>query len=566
MGLVQVPAWNIPYQRNPLFTGREEVLKRLYTSLRAGKAAALSQPQAVSGLGGIGKTQTAVEYAYRYQQDYNAVVWVKAESRATILSDFVTIAHLLNLPEQQEQEQQLVVDAVKRWFQDHTGWLLIFDNADDLSLLREFLPTGGKGHILLTTRAQATTRIAQRIEVERLEPEEAALFLLHRTSILDLDAPIDAASTSDRATAREIARAMDGLPLALDQAGAFIEETGCSLPDYLQLFQTRQTDLLQRRGKLVTDHPDPVATTWSLSFENVQQANTAAADLLRLCTFLDPDLIQEEIFTEGASELGPVLQPVAADPVKLNEAIGALLNYSLVRRNPDHTLTVHRLVQAVLKHSMNRSTQRRWAERTVRAVSLAFPEVDYDTWLQCQQYLPHAQACAALIKAWNMNFPAAAQLLMQAGYYLQDRAEYAQAEPLYQQALSIYETVKGPNHPSTGTMLHNLASLYQAQGQYEQAEPLYQRSLSISETVEGPAHPNTATTLHQLASLYQEQGKYEQAEPLYQRALSIHETVEGPNHPRTRETLQALASLYQAQGKYEQAESLYQRARLKKSP
>jgi tetratricopeptide (TPR) repeat protein len=608
MGLVQVPTWNIPFQRNPLFTGREDVLKRLYASLRAGKTTALSQPQAISGLGGIGKTQTAVEYAYRYQQDYNAVVWIKAESRATILSDFVTIAHLLNLPEQQEQEQQLVVDAVKRWFQDHTGWLLIFDNADDLSLLREFLPTGGKGHILLTTRAQATSRIAQRIEVERLEPEEAALFLLHRASILNLDAPIDAASTSDRATAREIAQAMDGLPLALDQAGAFIEETRCSLSDYLQFFQTRQADLLQRRGKLVTDHPEAVATTWSLSFENVQNANPAAADLLRLLAFLDPDLIQEEIFTEGASELGSVLQPVATDLIKLNEAIGALLNYSLVRRNPDHTLTVHRLVQAVLKHSMNRSTQRRWAERTVRAVNLAFPQVDYDTWLQCQQYLPHAQDCAALIKAWNMSFPAAAHLLRQAGYYLQQRAEYTQAEPLYQRALSIHETIEGPDHPSTAyalhdlallyydqgkyeqaeplykralairekalgpdhpdtaTTLHELASLYQDQGQYEQAETLYQRALSIYETVKGPDHPYTATTLHELARLYQNQGKYEQAETLYQRALSIKEKVVGPNHPSTAVTLHALASLYQAQGKHKQAESLYQRARLKKSP
>jgi hypothetical protein len=143
---------NIPYERNLLFTGREDVRKRLHTTLRAGKTTALTQPQSNSGLGGIGKTQAAVEFAYRYQDDYEYIQWVKAESTESLISDFVTIAYLLDLPEQQEQEQSRVVEAVKRWFQEHTDWLLIFDNADDLTLLRNFMPSVGKGHILLTTR------------------------------------------------------------------------------------------------------------------------------------------------------------------------------------------------------------------------------------------------------------------------------------------------------------------------------------------------------------------------------------------------------------------------------
>jgi NB-ARC domain len=320
-----------------------------------------------------------------------------------VISDVVAIAHLLNLPVQQEQEQPRIVDAVKRWLQEHSGWLLILDNADDLTMVRDFLPSADKGHILLTTRAQAMGRNARRIELERMEPEEGALFLLHRATILDPDAPLNAASKTDREAAREISMAMDGLPLALDQAGAFIEETQSSLSDYLQFYHTRQDELL------------------------------------RLCAFLDPDLIQEEIITRGASELGSVLQPVATDSIKLNEAMGALLAYSLVRRNPDHTLTVHRLVQAVLKHGMNKSTQRRWAERAVRAVNLAFPEVEYENWLACQSYIPHVLACAALIEEWEMALPEAAQLLNNAGYYLKESAQYEQAEPLLQRARAIRE-------------------------------------------------------------------------------------------------------------------------------
>jgi tetratricopeptide (TPR) repeat protein len=288
--------------------------------------------------------------------------------------------------------------------------------------------------------------------------------------------------------------------------------------------------------------------------------------LLRLCAFLDADLIQEEIITEGASELGSVLQPVATDPIKLNEAIGALLAYSLVHRNADHTLTVHRLVQSVLKHGMNKQTQRRWAERAVRAVNLAFPEVEYENWLACQRYIPHVLACAALIEEWEMAFPEAAQLLNSTGDYLTKSAQYAQAEPLLQRALAIRERVLGPEHLDTATSLNNLAGLYWSQRQYAQAEPLYQRALTIDEKVYGPDHPDVATDLNNLARLYQDQGKYEQAEPLYQRALAICERVLGPDHPDTAQSLNNLARLYQAQGKYEQAEPLYQRARAIREP
>jgi tetratricopeptide (TPR) repeat protein len=549
--------WSMPFQRNPYFTGRDDLLTSLHSILTTGKQAALSQPQAISGLGGIGKTQTAIEYAYR--DDYNAIIWLKAESRETLLSDLPTLAQLLNLPHKPDQGQEQVVEMIKGWFQSYTGWLLIFDNADDLAMIRDFLPAGGQGHILLTTRSQVTGKIAKRIDVERMDTEEGTLFLLHRAGLLE-DTTLDAISEVERAKARELVEEVGGLPLALDQAGAFIEETQCGLTDYLQFYRTRQAELLKRRGRLVTDHPDSVATTWSLSFEKVEQANPVAADLLRLCAFLDPDVIPEELITKGASELGPALKAVAAEPLRLNDAIADVRTYSLLRRNPDHTLTIHRLVQAVLKQGMKQSTQRRWAERAVRAVNQAFPEVVYDTWLHCQHYMPQVQTCAALIDQWGMTFPETAQLLMQAGNYLKESAQYAQAELLYLRALAIREKMKGPEHPDTATTLHQLATLYIDQGKYEQAEPLYLRALAIMEKMEGPEHPNTGNTLHQLASLYVDQGKYEQAESLFQRALAIHEKMEGPEHPSTAVTLNNLASLYVDQGKYEQAEPLYLRA------
>ncbi len=341
--------WNIPYPRNPYFTGREELLRRLAATLRGGEVVGISQPQAVSGLGGVGKTQLALEYAYRYYQDYEAVLWMRADTQEALISGFVAFAALLQLPEQEERDQLKIVQAVKHWLTSHTRWLLLLDNADELTLVRDFLPPAGRGHTLLTTRASSMGRLAHPIEVDALDNEAGALLLLRLTYRLAPDAPLEQAEASERTIALSITQELGGLPLALDQAGAYIEETHCSLADYLQLSRSQRADLLKARGGLVLDHPEPVATTWSLSFAQVQERSTAAADLLRVCAFLHPDAIPEEIIIEGAASLGPELQAVAQNPLALNQAIGVLLSYSLLKRQPEaHLLSMHRLVQAVL--------------------------------------------------------------------------------------------------------------------------------------------------------------------------------------------------------------------------
>jgi len=171
---------------------------------------------------------------------------------------------------------------------------------------------------------------------------------------------------------------MEGLPLALDQASAYIEEAACSLADYIALYQTRRTDLLTYRGALMLNHPDSVSHTLMLSFSKLEQSNPAATDLLRLCTFLHPDAIPEELFTLSASELSPLLQPLATDPIALNLVIGDLLKYSLVQRNPEtKTLKVHRLTQVSLRDAMSEDTQRAWAERTVRDSIVSFPTLAF---------------------------------------------------------------------------------------------------------------------------------------------------------------------------------------------
>lgn len=552
--------WYVPFQRNRFFTGREEVLTHLYQRMRVDKTVALVQQEALTGLGGIGKTQTALEYLYRYYSDYSqAILWTRADSREALFSGFGSFVDLLNLPERNEQDQNRVVDAVNRWLREHDRWLLIFDNVEDLDHVQDFIPSARRGHILLTTRIQAVGRIARGVEIEKMEPEEGALFLLRRANIIASDALLEDDSEADRAKAREISQVMDGLPLALDQAGAYIEEMQCSLSEYLDLYQKRRRTLLKKRGNPGSDHPASVTTTFSLSFGKVRQTSPAAADLLRLCAFLAPDGIPEEIITEGASDLSRSLQALVEDPMKLNKAIGDLRKSSLMRRNSDQTLRVHRLVQAVLKDSINKRTQRQWAERAVRVMNRIFPDVEYETWPKCQRYLPHALVCAMLIEEWEMTFEEAAQLLNVAGVYLGERAQYVQAETLLTQALVIYKHILGLKNYSTAKAFNDLAAVYFYHGNYAQAESNYKQALAICEQVLEPMDPDLAKCLTNLGVLYGIQKKYELAEPLLQRAVTIHGQISGPEHLNTAGSLNNLARLYINQGKYEQAETLLQK-------
>jgi predicted ATPase len=233
--------WQIPYRRNPFFTGREDVLNQLHEHLMLAKTAALTQPPAITGLGGIGKTQIAIEYAYRHRAEYKHVLWVNASEPLTLTEGFVQIARALQLPIKEEQDQNIVIEAVKQWLLNSDGWLLILDNADDLPFAYTFLPTTGTGHVLLTTREHKTGRIARGFEVKPMEKEEGVLFLLRRSKVLDSPvAPLTQTKETDQQVAADIVKELDGLPLALDQAGAYIEEMECDLSTYLHRYRQNQ--------------------------------------------------------------------------------------------------------------------------------------------------------------------------------------------------------------------------------------------------------------------------------------------------------------------------------------
>jgi len=554
--------WNVPYRRNPFFTGREDTLTALRDALTGRGIAALAQPLALSGLGGIGKTQTAVEYAYRFAGEYQATLWVRADTRETLLADLLGLARLLDLPEKDEQDSGRAAAAVARWLEATPGLLLIFDNVEELALVGEFVPGTGQAHVLLTTRTQVTGSFAGRIDLEEMFAEEGALFLLRRAGIVKQDAGFADIPPESLGDAKEIAELLDGLPLALDQAGAYIEETRCSLSDYLTRYKARRVDLLNWRGWVRADHPETVATTWSLSFEKVEQQSPAAADLLRLCAFLEPSAIPEEILTEGAPGLGAALDQAVSDPVGLDEAYRELRKFSLVRRNPQaKLLVVHRLVQAVVKENMEVGAQRLWAARAVWSVSRAFPDSeDVAQWPRAERCLLQAHACLTLLEEGGPVSLEAAHLFNQAGLFLLEHAQYSAAELFLQKAVGVRTVLEGADHPDVAESLNDLGAVYLYQGLYALAEPLLRRALLIKERTQGPEHPDVAVAINNVAMLCYYQKKYAEAEPLFRQALTLWSRLPGADHSNIARTTNNLALLYFAQGRYAEAEPLFRQA------
>jgi nucleoside phosphorylase/Tfp pilus assembly protein PilF len=554
-----VPIWTVPYERNPFFTGRESVLIELHDALKRDSLAALNQGQAISGLGGIGKTQTAVEYCYRYRDEYSTIFWIGADTEEVLQASFVEIARLLGLPEKDAHHPEDAIQAVRKWLENQSNWLLIFDNADTPELLKAFRPRNPKGHILLTSRAQVfdALGISRPIEMRVMLPEEAVMFLFKRTGRDDKN-PIE------RKAAADLAAELGYLPLALEQASAYITQKTTRFQDYLASYGRQRLNVLNKSLPKAGDYPESVATTWLLNFREVEKT-PEAADILRMSAFLSPDAIPLELIADGAAHLGPVLSSTLAtahdNPLLLHEALESLTRYSLIRRDIDtHTYSMHRLVQEVVKDKMDVATQRLWAERVVRAINHIFPAVNVATWPRCHRYLPHALVCATLIEQEQMVFPEAARLLSQAGEFLYERGQYSATERLLQQALTIQEQVLGAEHPDTLTILDNLAAVYNKLDKYEQAVLLLQRALAIQEQVLGAEHPDVATSLNSLAAVYNNQGNYKQAEPLLWRALAIRERVLGADHPHTALTLSNLGFNQRKQDKYEEAEPLYKRA------
>jgi len=262
------------------------------------------------------------------QSDYNLVWWIRSEEPATLASDYAALAVPLNLPEEGAQDQTAITSAVTRALAARTGWLLIFDNAENPGQIEPYLPQTASGHVLITSRNQAFGGIASGLQVEELPPDESVELLLKRSGREKTATP------ADRADAARLAEELGYLPLALNQAAAYIEATGATFGNYLNLFKSKQKDRLAD-GRNLRQDERTIAGTWDLSIQKVEKESPAALQLLNLCAFFAPDDIPRAMLQAGAEHLPKPLSQAVADESQWYDATAALRRYSLAEVSAD---------------------------------------------------------------------------------------------------------------------------------------------------------------------------------------------------------------------------------------
>lgn len=538
---------NIPHPHNPNFTGRVDLLEKLHDALASGERAAFTQTQAITGLGGVGKTQLALEYSYRHADAYQIVWWVRSEEPATLAADYAGLARRLDLPEKSSQDQRVTVEAVRCWLEQNAGWLLVFDNAQNFKDLEDYLPRAGSGHVIITSRNQSWGGVARMLNVDIFTPAESVEFLRRRTG------------QDDENAAKALADALGNLPLALEQAGAYIEGTGISLSAYLKLFKERQKELLSR-GK-PDAYPDIMATTWDISFQKASEEAPSSADLLNLCAFLAPDDIPKSLLTDGVEHLPEPLASTVTDEMALNDAVAALKRYSLMNV-AGKSLSVHRLVQAVAQDRLSDEEKKQWAEAAVRLVNDAFPfkSQDIRTWDVCSVLLPHALTASGYAEEFGAAQKETVRLLNHAGNYLFGRAKFKDAESQFERALSIAENVYGQDRKEVATTVNNLGMVLQKMGNLNGAKNSYERALAISEKTLDSDDSKVAGYLNNLGSVLREIGDLQGAKERFERALEINEKESGLHHPYVAIDVNNIGGVLKEMGDLEGAEEHYERA------
>jgi len=539
----------------PVFlAGREELLADL--DARLAEDGAGPRVVALCGLGGAGKTSVALEYAHRHLAGAGLAWQFPADDPAVLAAGFGELAAQLGAGDSGDP-----VAAVHGTLAAHPApWLLVFDNAPDRASVAPFVPPAGRGRVLITSRDQIWPP-GQALDVPVLDPQVAAGFLAARTG------------DTDRKAALQLAGELGGLPLALEQAAAYVQASGNSLAWYLALFRKRRPEMLAR-GK-PTGYPQTVATTWRLAFEDVQQAAPGAAGLLRLLAFYAPEaiplwmLLQPSPGLAGqlAPEVAPVLAPLLDDELAAGDAIAALRRYSLISLPADGSVSVHRLVQAVTVDQMPAELAEAWQRAAAALIEAVIPAATAlpETWLVCAELLPHAQAALAddsdgmariadyigssvsydpardlhqkVAEAWaRILGPEHPQTLDARGgfaYWTREAGNAAGSQEEHAALLPVLERVLGPEHLDTLIIRADIAHWTGEAGDPAAARDQFAVLLPELEERLGPEHPDTLTTRRELARWTGTAGDPAAARDLLDGLLSVEERVLGPEHPYT---------------------------------
>jgi tetratricopeptide (TPR) repeat protein len=534
----------VPFDQNAQFIGRNTLLTEVEEKLIIGQQ---TKQVAITGLGGIGKSQLTLELAYRTRQRCTdcAVFWIPATDLENLHQAYTVIAQRLKLLDSEEKKTD-----VKRFVQLHLSsedagqWLLIFDNVDDSSLwltrpdgsqtgtvdLIDYLPRSGQGRIIFTTRdRKAAVKLASRdiIDMPDVDPQTARQMLEKYLINPDLTTDLD---VTDR-----LLEELAYLPLAIVQAAAYINANNIQLDGYLSLLAEQEEEIIDLLSEDFEDKSryrnvrNSVATTWLISFDQIRRRDMLAAEYLSFMACIDRKDIPQSLLPGGPSRKKEI------------DAIGTLDAYAFITKRPaESAVDLHRLVHLVTRNWLRRqSLLGHWTQVAVQRLLAQFPDDDpknRDLW---RALLPHATYALASRIA-GLNNKEEADLSWKCAESLYSDGRYNEAEVYFNEAVQTNEKVLGADHPDTLTSIANLASTYWDQGRWKEAEELEVQVMETRKTKLGADHPDTLTSMHNLAFTLKAQGRDIAAIELLAECVQLQTHNLDANHPSAVSSIETL--------------------------
>jgi tetratricopeptide (TPR) repeat protein len=563
---------NLPYPSiGQTFKGRSRATREISEQLCMTRTTAITQPRAIHGLGGVGKTRLAVEYAWDAlrRKRYRVAFFVRAQTAAMLEGDIAELAapNLLNLAEHGLPRQADVISAVTRRLSKSNDWLLIIDGVDSPSMvtfIREYLAKLCTGHIIVTSRLSNWPPGIVEVAVDVLEPTDSVAYLLERTRGKRV------ASSEDEALALDLSGKLDGLPIALEQAASYIAHRRVGFRDYLDEFARARQEVLSWYREGEVDYPVPVLAAWEATERQLGYGERA---VLRISSFFASAPIPAKLFEAQPAvigeamqciveESGPIQIPTALSREKIRAMLGELTAFSMLKLEADH-VTVHRLVQDSVRLRIASEHYRLWLLLVLRSVDAEIPDEprphDFRSWSMWRVMAPHVDSIAQHADAAGIPF-LVGSLKNALGTYFLARARFSEAEPLLRRALELDESSFGPEHVFIGRDLNDLGQLCHALNRLDEAEPMMCRALAIAEKEHGQRSVGVSLCLNNLAGLLAQRGEFAEAERMYRQALSIAEEVCGQEHPDVAIRLHNLAGLLCLTDRFSEAEPMMRRA------
>ncbi|KXX73750.1 Nephrocystin-3 [Madurella mycetomatis] len=552
LGGAECAHWMVPFGRNRDFVGRKQILAQLLEKIRPGSDKDGCQRTAINGLGGVGKTQLALEAAFRVRGDCS-VFWVPAIDASSFENAYREIGRRLNVKGIEEDKGDVKALVKAALSHENVGsWLLVIDNADDAELLfgagglrlSDCVPFSLNGSVLITTRNHD---VAMKLDISnRNTLVLREMTKSEATKLLERNLP---ESQRDAQSMASLLDFLAGLPLAIKQASAFMSKTGMPASKYLGHCQSSDKDLIRLLSKDFEDRgrynaiQNPIATTWLISFDQISQDNWLAAVYLRFACFLAEKNVPVSLLQETDDELGMI------------EALGTLKAYAFITlQDGGDSFDMHRLVRLAMRNWLANQKQGCIAG-VIQRLSDVFPFPEHenrDVWMS---YLPHAQAALAFKDADDDE--AKGRLLETTAIAVARLGKYGEAEQMQRQALELRKKVLGEEHPDTLGSINNLATILGNLKRYEEAEQIHRQALELRKKVLGEEHPDTLGSINNLAITLGNLRRYKEAEQMHRQVFELRKKVLGEEHPDTLGSINNLAITLGNLRRYKEAEQMH---------